>query len=123
MSRSRLLLAYLAFALSGSPVAALHCGGDDPAAMECCRRDGNECNQPGKQDDCCRTPPGGQQGTGFLARLDGVAKPLPAPSFAAGVLPLPDLVGVAESVGAPFRLRPNRAAPGFSPPPSSVLRL
>jgi len=66
MALTRVAVVILALGVVGSPLTALHCSGDSPAAKACCETDGSTCNQPGQADDCCRVTPGAGSDQGLL---------------------------------------------------------
>lgn len=122
MGLRRLTLTLVALGLAGSPVAALYCGGDDPAAMACCRQQANECNQPGKADDCCRTVPSdgrdGALAVGVKAELAAKLQALMCPAFTLAVAPIPAARGpLALAVWL------DTLPHDLPPPPLSVLRV
>ena len=116
----RLTLAFAALGLVGSPVAALYCGGDDPAAMACCQRDANNCNQPGKNDDCCRPQPPHRPTLAVKVKAGDLAKPQSVAGVAAV---LPATVLPVSDPSAVLSVRPGHVPRDLPLPPPSVLRI
>ncbi len=116
----RLTVAFAAVGLFGSPVSSLYCPSDDPAAMACCQRDANDCNQPGKSDDCCRTLPTDGQTVMVASKAGDLAKPHWIPA-SVGVLPMTALAAHAPSVR--FSIRLEQVLQSLPPPTLSVLRI
>jgi len=111
----------VAVGLLSSPVTALYCSGDSPAAKACCERDGSTCNQPSNADDCCHVTPGVGSDQGLLpaAKADVKAKALSLHA----ALPAP-LAG-SWNAGFPLVIVPSNASypPQASPPRNLVLRI
>jgi hypothetical protein len=116
----RLTIAVAVLGLSGSPVASLFCPSDDTAAMACCQRDANDCNQRGKSDDCCRTVPADGQTLAVAAKARDLAKP---PLTAAPAAVMPTLAFAAAPPRLALGVRASDISVGFFPPRLSVLRL
>jgi hypothetical protein len=116
----RLTIAAAAAGLLGSPAATLYCPTDDPAAMACCERDANDCNRPGKGDDCCRTAPTDGQAPAVAAKAGGLAKRQP---IVASVSFLPMAAPAADRPGLSLKVPPDHVLQDLPPPPLSVLRL
>lgn len=116
----RLTIALAALGVLGSPVAALYCGGDDPAAMACCQRDSNDCNQPAKNDDCCRPQPPDGQALAVKVKAGDLAKPQSVAGMAAV---LPATVLPVVSLSAVLSVRHGHVPRDLPLPPPSVLRI
>jgi hypothetical protein len=116
----RVALALAAVGLLGSPVASLYCPGDDAAAMACCQRDANGCNQRGKSDDCCRTVPADGQTAAVAAKAGDLAKPQLLIA-STGLLPIVTLSAPRPSVSV--GIPPEHVLQDLSPPPLCVLRI
>jgi hypothetical protein len=112
----------VASALVAAPLAALYCNTSGPAAMACCQQKASECNQPGANDDCCRTVPV-DKGTTHSPSHVLTGKPewtsTPAPD---GVVPVAALVDSSKCAHA-FGPVWHGAAPDLRPPPLFVLRV
>jgi hypothetical protein len=121
MGLTRVAAVMVAVGLSSSPVTALYCSGDSPAAKACCERDGSTCNQPGKTDDCCHVTPGGSNQQGLLPAAKAEVKAKSLSLYAA--LPAP-LAG-SWSAGLPLVIVPSNASdpPQASPPRNLFLRI
>jgi len=120
MSLRRLTIALAAVSLLGSPVASLYCPADDPAAMACCQRDADQCNQRGKSDDCCRTTPTDGQTAAVAAKAGDLAKP----QWSVAPVGLPPTAMLAVDLPSVFvRSRQHRQLQDLPPPPLSVLRI
>jgi hypothetical protein len=118
----RLTIAFAAVGLLGSPVASLYCPSEGPAAMACCQQKASECNQPGANDDCCRTVPvdkGTTDGPSHV--LAGKPEWTSAPALD-GVVPVVILVEPSK-FGHAFGPVSHGAAPDLGPPPLFVLRV
>ena len=123
MNLARAAAVVIALSLVGSPLAALYCNQAAAAAMACCRTGMENCNMPGKTEDCCRRVPASQENqTDALkaVRLEksrlGPLADLPAvcPDLPVSVPPL------ETSLQGSVPVRPS-AAP--SPPRSPILRV
>lgn len=115
----RLTLAIVSLGLLGSPLSALYCGGEGPAAMACCQQDPQGCNRGGKSDDCCRTVPNDGTDSATL-----VAAAISAPH--AGVLiPAPVLTVLGSTVLASRHLlvAESHLPLDLPPPLLSTLRI
>ncbi len=120
MTRAFATLA-LTVTLGGSPLASLYCDNSTPAAMACCRNKAPECNQPGKTDDCCRTPAEKDVFAGSSQQLAGKPQWTSVISFDALVPSAPTPVSLVSFVTP--RLSHGSAWPDPAPPPLSILRV
>jgi hypothetical protein len=116
----RLTIGLAAVGFFGSPVASLYCPSDDPAAMACCQRDANDCNQRGKSDDCCRTVPTDGQTAAAASKAGDLAKPQ---WIAAPAAILPALLLAADGPSVSVRTRSAHLVQDLPPPPLAVLRI
>ena len=116
----RLTIALAAVSFLGSPVASLYCPTGDAAAMACCQRNANDCNQRGKSDDCCRTVPADGQTAAIAAKAGDLAKPQLSLSPVA-ILPTATPAAGVPSVIVPARQQ--HLLQDHSPPGLSVLRV